>query len=46
MLTAKDIVSSIFRYHKGEDLSPKMIRDENSNLCSRLGIPEFGDFRL
>lgn len=43
MLTAKDIVSSIFRYHKGEDLSPKMIRDENSNLCSRLGIPEFGD---
>ncbi len=43
MLTAKDIVSSIFRYHKGEDLSPKMIRDENTRLCSRLGIPEFGD---
>ncbi len=43
MLTAKDIVSSIFRYHKGEDLSPKMIRDENTRLCSRLGIREFGD---
>ena len=42
-ISCNDVVSSIFKNHPRESLSPSFIRDECQRLCNKLNIPQFGD---
>lgn len=43
MPSTNDIISSIFRKHEKESISPEFIRDESNRICDVLKISRIGD---